>query len=335
MGLWKILCEHDFSFLISQLPKEMLNILSACSFRDLFISRIDICAQLIVILINTYLNDSASINSISAHLREICPTLYRHEDAISHKATEILMLSKNCSDNEEKEERLKIALQLCKGAAPNLPLANICQQFAMAGYYQGVIDLCVTCAAKIEYSNDYEIVSGRNMCYKVVCDMLESFYLDLRNANGTSSSVFIDNQQEQTINQKVLQIIGIALQTADKTLHHTVYEWLLSHDLLSELLGTKERSLGEFLEMSAKQAPENFKIINLFWKYHERNNQHALAAKILFGLATSDNDQVNLEQRIEYLARAMMCMRSDSVGYSAHNGVFLKELEDKVSLFKI
>lgn len=335
VGLWKIMCEHQFNILLSQLPKDLLNILSACTFRDLIMSRIDICAQLIVILINTYLNDSASINSISSKLRDVCPTLYRHEDAVSHKATEILMLSKNCTDLDEKEERLRTALQLCKGAAPRLPLANICQQFAMAGFYQGVIDLCVTCAAKIDSTTmDYEIYAARNKCYKVVCDMLESVYQNLRNANTTiemTRGLPMDEERERNINQKIFQIVGMALQTSDKALHHAIYEWLLAHDLLSELLGVTEPSLGEFLSRSSEQAPENLKISDLLWKYHERNGQHAAAARILYSLASSDTDRIDLQQRIEYLARAIMCMRSDSVGCSAHNGVLLKELEDKVN----
>lgn len=318
---------------MSQLPKELLNILLSCTFRDLYISRIDICVQLIVILINTYLNDNASINAISSKLREVCPTLYRHEDAVSHKATEILMLGKNCTDDDEKDERLKTALQLCKGAAPKLPLANICQQFAMAGYYQGVIDLCVTCAAKIDCGTEYETFTDRSKCYKVVCDMLESVYLNLRNGNTTldiTRGLPMDNEQVHGINQKILQIVGIALQTSDKLLHHAVYDWLLSHDLLSEMLGISEPSLGEFLNITSEQAPNNFKILDLLWKYHEKNNQHDSAAKILCSLATSNTDRINLQNRIEYLARAIMCMRSDNVGYSAHNGIFLKELEDKV-----
>jgi len=42
-----------------------------------------------------------------------------------------------------------------------------------------------------------------------------------------------------------------------------------------------------------------------------------------------------LLQRIEYLARAVMCMRSDQVGYAPHLGVFLRDLEDKIDVARI
>lgn len=108
--------------------KDQQSSLTTCSFRDLILSRSELCAFLIVALINSYLKDNASVSTISSKLRDVCPNLYRHEDAVSFKATEILMNSKNCTVLEEKQEKLRTALQLCKDAAPNLPLQNICQQ---------------------------------------------------------------------------------------------------------------------------------------------------------------------------------------------------------------
>lgn len=126
--MWKILCEHQFHVLASQLLRDQQSILASCTFRDLILSRSESCALLIVALINSYLKDNASVSLISSKLRDECPNLYRHEDAVSFKATEILMNSKNCTVMEDKQEKLRTALQLCKDAAPNLPLQNICQQ---------------------------------------------------------------------------------------------------------------------------------------------------------------------------------------------------------------
>lgn len=136
LALWKILCEHQFHMLMQALPKEQQGVLVNCSFRDLILLRSDTCFQLIIALINFYLNDNASVASISQKLRDDCPSLYSNEDAVSHKATEIMLLSKSVTDVEEKQERLQTALKLYKSAAPNLPLANICQQFTALGYYQ-------------------------------------------------------------------------------------------------------------------------------------------------------------------------------------------------------
>lgn len=44
---------------------------------------------------------------------------------------------------------------------------------------------------------------------------------------------------------------------------------------------------------------------------------------------------VTLSQRVEYLARAVVCMRSDQAGYAPYLGIFLRELEDKVEVARI
>lgn len=44
---------------------------------------------------------------------------------------------------------------------------------------------------------------------------------------------------------------------------------------------------------------------------------------------------LTLKERLSYLARAVMCMRSDKVGYAPHLGVFLKDLEDKLDMAQV
>ncbi|XP_055386049.1 nuclear pore complex protein Nup154 [Condylostylus longicornis] len=353
LSLWKILCEHQFQALVSQLTKEQQISLSSCSFRDLILTRTDMCAFLIVTLINSYLTDNASVTSISSKLREVCPNLYRQEDAVSFKATEILMTSKNCPRMEEKDERLRTALQLCKDAAPNLPLSNICQQFILAKFHEGVVELCATCAAKIDpeefalhyYRNNepvedregYSAYAARMNYYKEIKQMLDIVYQNACNNN-------VNNDLQQTITNinfnkdstmEIMKIVSLATQTSDPLLHVVVYEWLLAHDLISELLAFGEPSLGEFLGRSVKRNPNNLKLTDLLWKYYEKNGQHSAAASILDNLASMQTNSIPLSQRIEYLARAVMCMRNDSVGCSMHNGVLLKDLEDKLEIARV
>lgn len=354
MALWKILCEHQFHVLARTLPKEHQTTLGGCVFRDLILCRADTCALFIVSLINSYLNDNATLGSISSKLRDVCPTLYRHEDAISHKATEILLLSKNCLDMEEKDEKLRTALQLCKDAAPNLPLSSICQQFTTAGFYVGVIELCAVCAFKLDpgdsalhfYNNNEPIedqagfmaFNGRLNCYKEIKIMLEQVYQNLCNTIQNSTSFKNGYQMEEfetSLDNKILEIISIGLQTTDSLLHNSIYEWLLAHDLLEKYLGSSEPSLGNFLSRSLVKNENNLVIIDLLWKYHERNGQHSEAARILDNLASMNSDTIPLQQRIEYLARAVMCMRSDTVGSSVNNGVLLRDLEDKLEIARI
>lgn len=92
MGLWRILCEHQFHNLIGTLPDNQQQVLQNTLFRDLFMYRADICSILITTLVNSYLGDNASVDSISNKLREVCPDLYKTEDAQYSKVSFILYI---------------------------------------------------------------------------------------------------------------------------------------------------------------------------------------------------------------------------------------------------
>lgn len=162
--------------------------------------------------------------------------------------------------------------------------------------------------------------------------MMDHVYQSACNSNVNKEfSQQICNKPEISVNAQIMKIVEMAIQVTDPILHTCVYEWLMIHDMLFELLSLQEQSLGEFLRRNVLRNPDNLSLIDLLWKYYEKNGHHAQAARILDNLASTFNDSLSLQQRIEYLARAVMCMRNDGVGYSISNGVLLKELEDKVS----
>lgn len=85
VGLWRILCEHQFHSLIGALPENQQQVLQNTTFKELFLYRQEVCSVLIATLVNSYLGDNASVDSISAKLREVCPHLYKTEDAAFSK----------------------------------------------------------------------------------------------------------------------------------------------------------------------------------------------------------------------------------------------------------
>lgn len=341
------MCEHQLHVLVNQLTLDERQILDNCNFREIILYRSELCALLIVTIINSYLSDNASVKSISEKLREVCPTLYRNEDAVSHKATEILKLSKNSSNDDERHESLLRALELCCQAAPKLPLSSICQQFTAAGFYEGVIKLCTTFASKLDpndtashfYKNNYPldlnqiqvkdqesciVFTTRMKCYDEVKNMMQFVY-----ANSSNGQI------EPSMSQQLHHVLNVALQTQDQLLHVAIYEWMLSNRLFVDILKISNTSLGDFLARSVNQSPINLELADLLWKYYERNGQHQPAAKILDKLATMPNESVKLSKRIEYLARAVMCMRSDTIGYAVHHGEYLRDLEDKLDIAQV
>ncbi|KAH8413233.1 hypothetical protein KR009_009074 [Drosophila setifemur] len=358
ISLWNILNNHRFQQICQQLTPEQQKMLRCCTFRDLLLTRSEVCAFLIISLINLYLRDKAGVGDVSSQLRDQCPNLYRHEDAVTSKATELLMTAKNCTSPAEKLQKLRTTLHMCMEAAPTLPLHSICQQFISADFFEGVIELTAVCAAKsdpeevgIHFYNNGEPTDDREgyTCfvtrmnyYKELQIMLDHVYQTSCNNKSVHDQTKSPTQPKAgpgkasgAAKQAIPKIVQQTLRVKDPLIHVTLYDWLLAHEMLSELLDVVEPSLGEFLRRSVSRSQENVVLIDLLWKYYEKNGHHSHAAQILDNLAMTRSENIALEQRIEYLVRAVMCMRNDNVGSSITNGIFLKELEDKLDIARV
>ncbi|XP_014205239.1 nuclear pore complex protein Nup155 [Copidosoma floridanum] len=334
LGLWKILCENQLHNIVSCLSKDQINQFCIATFRDLILHGHEYCSLLIFNLIESYLGDNASIDTVSAKLREICPNLYRSEDAVCSKANEIIIKAKNCTNLEEKDSYLLSALRLCKEVGPRLNIGAVCQQFVACHFYHGVLQLCLSCAEKIDpnngavhfYKNNepiddqegHQAYLKRLEIYKEFTAMLDYLY-----NQGISNSMAVVTSAKETMNKMIQE----ALNSSCEILHIATYSWMIDKGLDGQLIAAATPSLENYL--IRVNAPE------LLWQYYEKNKNHAAAAKILYTLATKTGTEITLPQRVEYLARAVVCMRSDEAGYAPHLGVFLRELEDKVEIARI
>jgi nuclear pore complex protein Nup155 len=79
--------------------------------------------------------------------------------------------------------------------------------------------------------------------------------------------------------------------------------------------------------------PENLAMLDLMWKYYEKQRNFAAAARILAMLAEKLSSEITLQQRLEYLSRAAMCSMSVTSHISTQgDGDFLDQLEDKLAV---
>lgn len=59
--------------------------MKGASFKDVVMRGKELSGALITALINVYIKDNASVDSISNHLRDICPLLYSSDDNVCSK----------------------------------------------------------------------------------------------------------------------------------------------------------------------------------------------------------------------------------------------------------
>ncbi|GBM21727.1 Nuclear pore complex protein Nup155 [Araneus ventricosus] len=361
LALWKILCDHQFETLVQFLSQTQQELLKLLTFKDFIVDGKELSVSLTNALINFYLEDNASTGTISQLLRELCPSIYRLEDATVSRAHEIVLNAKNILNKADREQELYEALKLCKSIAPNVDLDLMCGLFRSAGFYHGIIDLCLCCAQRRDpqgfalhyYKNGepqddlqgQQAFANRMKCYKHIIDSLN----DLRSqsvSHPQSPSIpkvpgpppMKDPNLLTPEEAKVYfeQIFETSLKTDDELFHVALYDSLIENNQSDTLLYIKSHYLEDYLKRCSTIRPDNLYVLNLLWKYYEKNQNFSAAARVLDKLADKQGLDMNLSQRIEYLSRAIMCIKGSEMRISSSGeGEFLHELEEKMEVARI
>ncbi|XP_038215888.1 nuclear pore complex protein Nup154 [Zerene cesonia] len=362
LNLWKVLCEHQFHVIAASLPPEQQSPLQAASFRELLVGGQEVACLLLGSLVAGYLRDNASVDGISQKLRQLCPTLYRQEDATCSKANELLMFAKQQKNSAEREEMLQQALKLCKDVAPNVNLPLVCSKLLSAGFYSGIVELCVTCASRIDpqdralyyYKSDqpsqdrdgHLLYYKRMEIYREVCTALERLYERSAEGSSESSPPRVRTQTTDALltlspadaNYQGRKLVSECLSREDELLHVATYEWLISKNLGSELVsvsGVAPASLRTYLSAAARQASGRtaLLLLDLLWKVLERAGDHLAAAEVLEGLATRPGTGATLAQRMSWLSAGVVCVRG--AGGAGGAGELVRRLEEAAEVARV
>ncbi|XP_065281198.2 nuclear pore complex protein Nup155 isoform X2 [Dermacentor albipictus] len=327
LGLWKVLCDHQFRAVSAAFPPDLRDQLRNATLRELVLADRQLPAGLAAALVQTYLEDNAAAESVSNRLRSVCPSLYRIEDALFTRAHEKLLAARTERNAEERRRLLDEALTLCKQVGPQLPLGTACGLLTSCGHHAGVIDLSLSIAKqrdpqglalhfyrqgeRPEDERGRQAYGARIECYQAIRDMLS----ELRaTSNGSSYET----------------LLGLALRSDDETFHASLYDWLCESGQSARLLDVRSPFLEAYLQRRCDAA-------DLLWKYHERVGNYGAAARILAKLADRPGADATLARRLEYLARAIVCVKSThfQVTNAAHEGNFLHQLEEKLEVARL
>ncbi|XP_061656258.1 nuclear pore complex protein Nup155 [Phyllopteryx taeniolatus] len=362
LALWKLLCDHQFSLIMSELPKEFQEQMKGASFKDVVIRGKELSGALVTALINVYIKDNASVDAISNHLRDLCPLLYSTDDSVCSKANELLQSSKQIQSKVDKERTLRESLRLYQQISQHTDLPLVCSQYRQVRFYEGVLELCLTAADKKDpqrlgphfYKNGEpeEDQAGqlafqeRLLCYKCITDTMQEL-VNQSKAAPQSPSVpkqpgppVLTSDPNMLSNEEATahfeQIFGLAQRSQDELFHIALYNWLIQADLADKLLEVNSPYLEEHLMHMIKQDQSKVHNMDLLWRYYEKNRNFGKAAHVLARLADMHSTEISLKQRLEYLARAILSAKSSSsISAQAADGEFLHELEEKMELVRI
>lgn len=149
IALWQLLADNELSVIVHALESAEKEQLAAMSVRDLVTTECgsSLCQRLITSLVSCYLDDNASVETLSSRLRDICPTLFSADDAVCSKATEILSIARNSAAQESRakcEESLRLFIQIAR----TVNLSAVTTQFAQVKFWEGVVALTLAAVEK-------------------------------------------------------------------------------------------------------------------------------------------------------------------------------------------
>ncbi|RXN00007.1 Nuclear pore complex protein Nup155 [Acipenser ruthenus] len=362
LALWKLICDHQFSIIIADLQKEFQEQMKLISFKDIVIHGKELMGALITSLINRYIGDNASVDAISFHLREICPLLYSNDDSVCSKANELLQSTRLVQNKTEKEKMLRESLRQYQQISHQTDLPHVCTQYRQVRFYEGVVELCLTAADKKDpqrlgphfYKNGepeedtvgQQAFHDRLNCYKCITDTIQEL-VNQSKAAPQSPSVpkqpgppVMSSDPNMLSNEDATahfeQMLGLAQRSNDELFHIALYNWLIQADLTDKLLEVNSPYLEDHLMRMIKQDQNKVCYMDLLWRYYEKNKSFNKASHVLARLADMHSTEITLQQRLEYISRAILSAKSSTSATSqAADGEFLHELEEKMEVARI
>lgn len=347
LELWRELCEYQFHLVAERLPMNIKEDLCRTTFRDLVVSGKQITVALINALMERYFGDSNLTDALSARLREICPNLYGAADLKTTKANELLQSAKHQTNKTEQTNMLHKSLELFKQVTVNIDLGGICNQYASVGFYEGIVELCLATAAEQDNQNlavhlthtgedaGEQLLVARRHCYTCITNTLNNLLAMSQGASGIHNNTGVKVSSAAEAEKQLTTMLDFCYGSNDEVFHVFLYEWLIGNGLVNRLLAIKSSYLEPYLRRAAKQ-PDNLQILDIMWKYYEKEKNYSAAARILAKLADRDRDTDNftLWDRIDYISRAILCAKACSTSLN-NEGEFLHELEDKMDVAQL
>ncbi|OLL21763.1 putative nucleoporin [Neolecta irregularis DAH-3] len=298
-----VLGEHRASNVIGDLPQNMRDEVMKLNHRDLFTTDRgrDLAKEIVSLIVNRQIAEGESIEIVASALRSRCGSFCSADDVVLYKAVEQLRGAKSTLEEDERMNKLQIALNMFLQTCSTLTLENLAEavgEFKNQNFHVGAVRLALEVAKAsnrqlqmmlynrdMKKDNAEQILEKRDKCYRLVFEVVEHVET-------------LDNQDSSSVLRE--QTFEVLSSSEDEHFQFAWYDWLFERGQLERRLETPTQHLQSYLEQNATSSLDH---ANLLWQYFGKIESVYEAAKVLHSLAQCDFPII-LEQRIEYLSRA-------------------------------
>lgn len=329
LNLYKLLYEHEFSTVCANLPAEPQQRLSVMTFRDLIVVGNEMTTNIASALVRRYLDDNITTDAISRKLHELCPSIFKQENALQAKAHEMILQSRAIIDKVDKERIMSEAVSLLKKIGDRLDLQAICDLLHSARAHKYIVDICLFVAAKRDPRNLACLQQSR-LPNSSIDDGEERARATILNHRMDCYMKIIDTLDRLLNSEDFDEVFGSCIRSSDELFHTRLYEWLCEKSLSTRLLEVQSPYVEPFLKKKAESDNYSTNYLDLMWKFYERRGNFSSAAQILDKLACRPSTDYGLDERLEYLSRAKGCIEA-----LATPGEFSHDLEEKMEVSRI
>ncbi|KAL1285999.1 Nuclear pore complex protein [Trichinella pseudospiralis] len=345
--LWQTLLDHQMHVIAASLSEEVQNRLVSAPLRDLLAPDKLLFSAIINALISVYLDDQATASILTADLRTKCPTLFTRDDAAAARAAELMELAQVAENELKRRELLQNALDLYLTIGDQVDLDTACKIFQQCKFYKGIVQLASSVAKCIDKTDSAvyhkhlyfmraegdkeniqmpEIVSKRLRCYDYVIRAIASLRDEIIKSVATANELLTSSQRNLWD-----QVLSMCWSCDDCMFHYVLLDWLFQFNFQDDMLKSGSPYFEDYLQMKLQQKDkDNEDYVNLLWRFLEHQRKFLQAAKLLQKLAAELSNKYDIERRIEFTIRAILCIKAGK-----ENRGFQQYLEDQLDILKM
>ncbi|KAM7533061.1 hypothetical protein Aperf_G00000120173 [Anoplocephala perfoliata] len=248
------------------------------------------------------------------------------------------------------------AVSLCLSVARKrdpLDIALVCLKEGREP--EGTTDISVDGIGKAPSTSrsEAEIVKWRYEAYRIALGCLSSLLEmgqlpaavsripepegEVKSDSAGASHIIGVNPTMDVVRRTLVAILKLICKTDDILAHFEVIGWLLSNNLIEQVVELNSPYLEAYLESRLRQSPDNVALRRLLWRQLESRGARLEAARVLEHLATTSSSEegLTLEDRLDYLARAIVTVKALPQSQMAETAEYLADLQDRLDVAEL